>query len=80
MNGGQPDVVGSWTEVSSYAIHPEELVLYASEQYNEPDFPFRRFDPSASVSWVWANDVATMERRLVFFMTLSTARRRSTLS
>src|SRR5260370_26326157 len=40
---------------------PESFALYAREQYEQPGFPFVRFDESTRVRWVEARDLATKE-------------------
>jgi ribosomal protein S12 methylthiotransferase accessory factor len=39
-------------ELPGGAIDPRELCLYTEEQYRRPTFPYARFDPDRSHSWI----------------------------
>lgn len=46
---------GSYGELTSDGLHclsPEELPLFAEEQYANPDFVYSRFDENAQIGWV----------------------------
>ncbi len=42
-----------YTAVAADALDPRRFPLYASEQYDDPEFGLRRFDPDAEIPWVW---------------------------
>ncbi|TDF98017.1 TOMM precursor leader peptide-binding protein [Paenibacillus piri] len=43
----------SYSNLADHALHPESVGLYAKEQYEQPDFPFRPFHPDEPIDWVW---------------------------
>jgi len=45
--------------VDEAAIDPRMLPLFTDEQYREPGFPFRRFDPDEDVDWLWGMRIAS---------------------
>jgi ribosomal protein S12 methylthiotransferase accessory factor len=47
------------------AIGPEELPLFAPEQYELPDFPFAPFEPDAWLAWVEGTELGEDEPVLV---------------
>ncbi len=52
-------LVAPYTEIADEAFDPRRLCLYAESQYQEPDFPFARFDPEQPIHWVrgfWLDD------------------------
>lgn len=44
---------------------PERLSLFAADQFDNPRFPFARFDPELSLDWVWTRDLLDDEPTLV---------------
>jgi len=46
-------------DVASDALDPRGFPLHAERQYEDPGFPLRRFDPGATIPWLWAVDIAT---------------------
>jgi ribosomal protein S12 methylthiotransferase accessory factor len=52
-------LVAPYTEIADEAFDPRRLCLYAETQYQEPGFPFARFDPEQPIHWVrgfWLDD------------------------
>ena len=47
-------VRGSYNQLNPAAMDPRDLVLYSPEQYESAGFPWRAFDPDASLSWAQA--------------------------
>jgi len=43
-------------------LPPESLGLYAQDQYGDPDFPFARYSPEATLDWVEVIDAASRQR------------------
>ncbi len=44
--------VASFNELGDLALDPRRLCLYEESRYEEPDFPFARFDPDRPQHWV----------------------------
>jgi ribosomal protein S12 methylthiotransferase accessory factor len=44
--------VAPWSDVERGAISPSDLVLYSSEQYARPAFPFPPWDVTNEISWI----------------------------
>ncbi len=55
LDGGDPQriVQRRYAEVSADALDPRSFPLFAAEQYEDPRFALRPFDPSALMPWVW---------------------------
>ena len=51
-------VQARYVDISTEALDPRSLPLYADEQYAEPGFPLQRFDPEARIAWVWGVDIS----------------------
>ncbi|WP_309114237.1 TOMM precursor leader peptide-binding protein [Saccharothrix sp.] len=51
--GRRTVVTAPHTEVADHAIDPRDLGLYPDDWYDQPGFPFARFDPDRPVAWVW---------------------------
>lgn len=52
--GGRRSVVeGSFQDLAERALDPRDLGLYPPQWYEQPGFPFARFDPRRSYRWVW---------------------------
>jgi len=45
-------VRASFSDLNESAFDPRWLCLYSDEQYNRPDFPFRRFDKNEPRHWI----------------------------
>jgi ribosomal protein S12 methylthiotransferase accessory factor len=45
-------VQGTYVELKSNALNPDTLPLYAQEQYAEPGFPLKKYDPSLPLRWI----------------------------
>ena len=60
-----PDVVAPYRDVADRAMLPPELPLFSAAQYRQPDFPFRPFDASEALSWMWGDSLTHGTRRLV---------------
>ncbi|KAB7707098.1 TOMM precursor leader peptide-binding protein [Bacillus aerolatus] len=43
----------SYRNLKDQALNPIELGVHAKEQYAQPGFPFRPFNPDRSINWVW---------------------------
>jgi ribosomal protein S12 methylthiotransferase accessory factor len=49
------------TQIGDDALDPRDLPLYDEDQYDQPGFPFRRFDPAQPLWWTrgrWIDDGA----------------------
>jgi len=46
-------VLDSYRNLEKQAMNPASVGLYSEEQYCQPDFEFRRFDPHLPMEWVW---------------------------
>lgn len=55
-------VAGSFNELTSEAVDPRDLALYAPEQYTAPGFPLRPFDPNEAYPWVRATTLDGRQR------------------
>lgn len=49
----------TYEDVAHIAIDPRELPLFSDDQYREPGFPFRRFDPQGAMNWLWGVGIAS---------------------
>jgi len=52
-------------EVERVAMDPARLIFFAEEQYGWPNFPYARFDPRTSLSWVAGVSLSDGRERLV---------------
>jgi ribosomal protein S12 methylthiotransferase accessory factor len=43
----------SYCNLADHALHPVTVGLYAKEQYERPNFPFKPFHPDEPINWVW---------------------------
>jgi ribosomal protein S12 methylthiotransferase accessory factor len=43
----------SYRNLADQALDPVTVGLYAPEQYERPNFPFKPFDPDLTIDWVW---------------------------
>ncbi len=43
----------SYRNLADHALNPVTVGLYAKEQYERPNFPFRPFNPDDLIDWVW---------------------------
>jgi ribosomal protein S12 methylthiotransferase accessory factor len=43
----------SYRNLTDRALDPVTVGLYAKEQYEQPGFPFKPFDPDQPIDWVW---------------------------
>jgi ribosomal protein S12 methylthiotransferase accessory factor len=43
----------SYCNLADHALHPVTVGLYAKEQYERPNFPFKPFHPDEPTDWVW---------------------------
>ncbi|MGD7009687.1 TOMM precursor leader peptide-binding protein [Metabacillus sp. 84] len=51
--GKYPVVRDRYSRLKDYAIDPMSVGVHAEAQYEQPDFPFKPFDPERELSWVW---------------------------
>jgi ribosomal protein S12 methylthiotransferase accessory factor len=58
-------VRGSFHELEDSAIDPRRLMFYADEQYEWPAFPYCRFEPADTISWVPGTSLLDGRERLV---------------
>jgi ribosomal protein S12 methylthiotransferase accessory factor len=42
-----------YRNLEDQALNPVTVGLYSEEQYKQPGFPFRPFDPDQTIDWVW---------------------------
>ena len=52
-------VRAAYADVDGMAIDPGEIPLFSDAQYRETGFPFRRFNPSAEMDWLWGIRIAS---------------------
>ncbi|WP_028553027.1 TOMM precursor leader peptide-binding protein [Paenibacillus sp. UNC451MF] len=57
-------ISGSYRELSHHALNPFSVGVHSQEQYARDGFPFKPFDPEASLSWVWGYSL-TQERPIL---------------
>lgn len=43
----------SFRNLENQALNPLKVGVHAKEQYAQPGFPFKPFDPDCSINWVW---------------------------
>lgn len=43
----------SYRNVKDYALDPKKIGVHSTEQYEQPDFPFKPFNPDKPIHWVW---------------------------
>ena len=58
-------VRASFREVERVAVDPSQLIFFADEQYESPEFPYVRFDPDTTLSWVRGASLFDGTERLV---------------
>ena len=58
-------LIASYSEMSSQAISPRELVLYAEEQYEKAEILYPRFDEYRPISWIRARSLPDSNEVLV---------------
>jgi ribosomal protein S12 methylthiotransferase accessory factor len=46
-------IKGSYRNLEDKALNPVTVGVYTKEQYAQPDFPFKPFDPDLPIDWVW---------------------------
>ena len=64
--GGRRSAVrASFADVRDRAVDPRTLGLYSAEQYVQPGFPVRPFDPDRECWWVWGYSFALRDPILV---------------
>ncbi|CAH0120018.1 hypothetical protein PAE9249_02527 [Paenibacillus sp. CECT 9249] len=63
--GKRTVVRDSYRHLADYALHPVSVGVYAKEQYESPDFPFKPFDPDEAMDWVWGYSFLREEPILV---------------
>ena len=51
--GKRTIVYDSYDHLADQALHPAKVGLYSKEQYAAPHFPFKPFDPTSPINWVW---------------------------
>ena len=51
--GKRTVVHDSFRNLEDQALNPVKVGVHAKEQYAQPDFPFKPFDPDRSINWVW---------------------------
>ena len=52
-HGKRTVVNDSYNNLKEQALNPLELGVHAKENYEQPHFPFRSFDPNRPMNWVW---------------------------
>ncbi|MFC5826037.1 TOMM precursor leader peptide-binding protein [Nonomuraea insulae] len=63
--GRRTTVRAAYADVAGRALDPRTLGLYPDPWYDQPGFPFARFDPQRPTSWVWGYSFARAEPLLV---------------
>ncbi|GAA3463434.1 TOMM precursor leader peptide-binding protein [Saccharothrix longispora] len=63
--GRRTAVLAPYEEVADRAVDPRDLGLYPDEWYDQPGFPFARFDPRRPLAWVWGYSFRRAEPVLV---------------
>ncbi|NUT91095.1 MAG: TOMM precursor leader peptide-binding protein, partial [Saccharothrix sp.] len=63
--GRRTTVTAPYTEVADRAVDPRTLGLYPDDWYDQPGFPFARFDPDRPLAWVWGFSFGRSEPVLV---------------
>ncbi|MFC0416391.1 TOMM precursor leader peptide-binding protein [Cytobacillus solani] len=43
----------SFRNLENQALNPLKVGVHAKEQYEQPGYPFKSFDPARSINWVW---------------------------
>jgi ribosomal protein S12 methylthiotransferase accessory factor len=51
--GKRTVIHNSFRNLSDRALNALEVGVYSADQYAQPDFPFKPFDPSHPMNWVW---------------------------
>ncbi|PLR89832.1 TOMM precursor leader peptide-binding protein [Bacillus sp. T33-2] len=51
--GKRTVVHDSYRNVKDQALNPKKVGVHAKEQYEQPGFPFKPFNPDQSINWVW---------------------------
>lgn len=54
-----------YADLGDTALDPRELPLFSEEQYGSPEFPFRRFDPTVEMNWLWGVRISNQTPVLV---------------
>jgi ribosomal protein S12 methylthiotransferase accessory factor len=68
--GKRTVVRDSYRNLQDAALNPASVGFHAREQYEQPDFPYRPFDPDEPTDWVWGYSFLT-ERPLLVPETLA---------
>jgi ribosomal protein S12 methylthiotransferase accessory factor len=63
--GRRTAVLAPHDEVAARAVDPRDLGLYPDDWYDQPGFPFARFDPYRPLAWVWGYSFLRAEPVLV---------------
>jgi ribosomal protein S12 methylthiotransferase accessory factor len=45
----------SYRNLKDEALNPIKLGVHSKEQYSQPGFPFKPFNPNRSINWVWGH-------------------------
>lgn len=51
--GKRTVVYDSFRNLKDQALNPAEVGVHTKEQYAQPDFPFKPFNPDRPMNWVW---------------------------
>jgi len=51
--GKRPMIHDSYRNLADQALNPVKVGVHAKEQYEQPGFPFKPFDPDRPIDWVW---------------------------
>ncbi|WP_409340376.1 TOMM precursor leader peptide-binding protein [Paenibacillus sp. MBLB4367] len=51
--GKRTMIIDSYRNLADHALNPVTVGLYAKEQYEQPNFPFKPFHPDDPTDWVW---------------------------
>ncbi|RLL40715.1 bacteriocin biosynthesis protein SagD [Oceanobacillus piezotolerans] len=51
--GKRTVIYDSYRNLENQALHPLKVGVHTREQYAQPGFPFKSFDPNRSINWVW---------------------------
>ena len=52
-------VRSAYANVDRLAVDPCEIAPFSEEQFFDPRFPIRRFDPQAEMDWIWGVRIAS---------------------
>jgi ribosomal protein S12 methylthiotransferase accessory factor len=56
--GKRTMISDSYPNLADHALNPVTVGLYAKDQYERPNFPFKPFNPDDPIDWVWGYSFA----------------------